>query len=112
MSSAVSLETAQPAGPGGSGHPIVVFSARLSAALDRLADAPAWSLTPEEERTVLVELSRSAARLSELGLRVLAAADRDDVGKVNASPTTGAWYAAANRCTRPAAHADVTLAVA
>src|SRR3954464_14003054 len=115
MTSAGILEWAQPAqpgGPSGGAHPIVVFSARLSAALDRLADAPAWSMTPDEERTVLVELSRSAARLSELGLRVLAAADRDDVGKVNASATTGAWYAAATRCTRPAAHADVTLALA
>src|SRR4051794_41434601 len=109
MSSAVSLETARrahpddPGGPGGSGHPIVVFSARLAAALDRLSDAPAWSMTPEEERTVLVELAVSAARLSELGLRVLAAADRDDVGKFDASATTGAWYAAATRRTRPAA---------
>src|SRR3954465_3595096 len=115
MTSAGILDRAQPAqpgGPGGCAHPIVAFSARLAAALDRLADAPAWSMTPEEERTVLVELSRSAARLSELGLRVLAAADRDDVGKVNASATTGAWYAAATGRTRPAAHADVTLAVA
>src|SRR3954470_21529991 len=106
------VQPAQPGGPGGCAHPIVAFSARLAAALDRLSDAPAWSMTPEEERTVLVELAASAARLSELGLRVLAAADRDDVGKINASATTGAWYAAATRTTRPAAHADVTLALA
>src|SRR4051795_9581514 len=110
MTSAGILEwaqRAQPGGPGGCAHPIVAFSARLAAALDRLADAPAWSMTPEEERTVLVELAASAARLSELGLRVLAAADRDNVGTVNASATTGAWYAAATRCTRPAAPAPV-----
>src|SRR3954454_18791856 len=115
MTSAGILERTQPAqpgGPGGCAHPIVAFSARLAAALDRLADAPAWSMTPEEERTVLVQLATSAARLSELGLRVLAAADRDNVGTVNASATTGAWYAAATPPTRPAAHADVTLALA
>src|SRR3954452_8342789 len=112
MTSAGTVVRAQPGGPGGTAHPIVAFSARLAAALDRLADAPAWSMTPEEERTVLVQLAASAARLSELGLRVLAAADRDDVGKINASATTGAWYAAATRTTRPAAHADVTLALA
>src|SRR3954449_6121243 len=99
MTSAGTVVRAQPGGPGGCAHPIVAFSARLAVALDRLADAPAWSMTPEEERTVLVELAASAARLSELGLRVLAAADRDDVGTVNAAPTTGAWYAAATRST-------------
>src|SRR3954454_18798266 len=115
MSSAGILERTQPAqpgGPGGCAHPIVAFSARLAAALDRLADAPAWAMTPEGGRHVPVQLAASAARLSELGLRVLAAADRDNVGTVNASATTGAWYAAATRTTRPAAHADVTLALA
>src|SRR3954451_4965120 len=115
MTSAGILERAQPAqpgGPGGSAHPIVAFSARPAAALDRLADAPAWSMTPEEERTLLVQLAAAAARLSELGLRVLAAADRDNVGTVNAAATTGAWDAAATRTTRLAGHADVTLALA
>src|SRR4051795_8825962 len=106
------VQPAQPGGPSGGAHPIGAFSARLAAALDRVTDAPAWSMTPEEERTVLVQLAASAARRAELGLRVLAAADRDDVGTVNASATTGAWYAAATRTTRPAAHADVTLALA
>jgi hypothetical protein len=93
-------------------HPIAVFSARLGSALDAVADAPAWSMTAEEERAVLVELSRSAARLSELRLRVLAAADKDDVGKVDGSPSTGAWLAGATRRGRAAARADVALALA
>jgi hypothetical protein len=93
-------------------HPIVHFSARLDHALDALADVPAWSMTADEERAVLVQLSRSSARLSELLLRVLAAADRDDVGKVDGSPSTGAWFAAATGRTRGSARSDVILALA
>jgi hypothetical protein len=93
-------------------HPIAVFSARLGAALDGLAEVPAWAMTVEEERAVLVELSRSSARLSELLLRVLAAADRDDVGKVDGSPSTGAWFAAATGRPRGSARSEVALAVA
>ena len=93
-------------------HPIAVFSARLAAALGAVAEAPAWSMTAEEERAVLVELSRSAARVSELLLRVLAAADHDDVGKVDGSPSTGAWLAGATHRPRGAARSDVAMAMA
>ncbi len=106
MSSADSLEH------GERSHPIAVFSARLGAALDAVASTPAWSMTADEERAVLVELSRSSARLSELLLRVLAAADRDDVGKVDGSPSTGAWLAAATGRTRAGGRSAVALALA
>ncbi len=91
-------------------HPIVGFCHRLEAALDDVGDAAAWSLTPEEERAVLTRLAACSARVGELRLRVLAAADRDDVGKVDGSPSTGAWLAAATRAPRARARADVTLA--
>ncbi|MGZ4437047.1 MAG: DUF222 domain-containing protein [Nocardioidaceae bacterium] len=92
-------------------HPIAWFGVRLHEVLDGL-DAPAWSMTPEEQRSTLVELGRARARLEALELSVLAAADRNDVGSVDASPSTGAWLARATRQTRPVAHGRVRLAQA
>jgi hypothetical protein len=57
------------------GHPLCRFANRLHQALDGLVDAPVWSMTVAEQRVVLVALSVAEARLSELRLQVLAAAD-------------------------------------
>ncbi len=91
-------------------HPIVHFAVRLKAALDVVADAATWSMTPDEERDVLIRLDRSAARVCEVRLRVLAACDRDDVGKADGSASTAAWLAGATRRGRSRAHAEVRLA--
>jgi hypothetical protein len=104
MSSSTGLER-QP-------HPIVGFAARAHAVLDTLTDAPAWSMTREEQRFSLIELARLQARIAELHLRVLAAADRCDLAADTAATSTGAWLAQATRQTRAAAHADVLLAQA
>ncbi|QWZ09469.1 HNH endonuclease [Nocardioides panacis] len=93
-------------------HPIARFSGRLHRVLDGLAEAPAWSMTPDEQRTVVVGLARAEARLAELRLRVLAAADRNDVAADSAATSTGAWLAQVTRRSRGAAHAEVALAVA
>jgi hypothetical protein len=93
-------------------HPLTRFAARLDELLDEVADAGAWSMTAVEEREVLRRLSASAARVSEVYLRVLAAADQDDVGKVDGSPSTAAWLAAATRRSHSEARADVRLASA
>ena len=47
-----------PAGQSPAGHPVVRFTASLAGAIDRLAEVPIWSMTPEEERQALVELRR------------------------------------------------------
>src|SRR5919107_4280946 len=93
-------------------HPIAGFTRRLHAVLDTLADAPAWSMTGEEQRYALTELARAEARISELRFRVLAAADTSDVAADTAATSTGAWLAHATLQTRSAAHADVVLAQA
>ncbi len=93
-------------------HPITRFSLRVQEVLDDLTDVPEWSMTAEEQRTALVELSRAETRLTALRLRVLAAADANAVGTVDASPSTAAWVAHSTRQTRPAAHADLRLATA
>jgi hypothetical protein len=93
-------------------HPITRFSSRVHQVLDGLVGAPAWSMTPEEQRTSLVELARAEARLVELRWRVLAAADRNDIAAESAATSTGAWLAWRTRQTRGAAHAEVKLALA
>ena len=69
-------------------------------------------MTPAEQRAVLVDLARAEARLAGLRLRVLAAADRDDIAADSAATSTGAWLAQHTRLTRGAAHAQVQLALA
>jgi Domain of unknown function (DUF222) len=93
-----------------SGHAIARFSSRLHQVLDGLLGAPAWSMTVAEQRTVLVELSRAEARISELRLRVLAEADRSDVAAESGASSTAAWLAHATRRVRAVARADVRLA--
>ena len=85
-------------------------SASLSGALDGLAGTPLWSMTPEEERTVLVELRRQRARLEELELRLLVQADRDGVGAESGATSTPAWLAHATRTTTTSRHRDLHLA--
>src|SRR5919112_5237136 len=90
-------------------HPIAGFVARAHAVLDTLADAPAWSMTREEQRVSVPELARLQARIAELHYRVLAAADRSDLAGDTAATSTAAWLAQQTRQTRAAAHADVAL---
>ncbi|HSE08965.1 MAG TPA: hypothetical protein VLB29_09875, partial [Nocardioidaceae bacterium] len=60
--------------------PVHGFAGRALAALDRVADAAGWAMSPVEQAEALVELARVEARVVELRWRVLAAADRDDLG--------------------------------
>jgi uncharacterized protein DUF222 len=93
-------------------HPIADFTTRLHARLDDLAQTQAWSMSRDEQRSVLMDLTRGQARIEELRLRVLAAGDRADIAADTAATSTGAWLAHATRSPRSVAHADVTLATA
>ena len=57
---------------GAASHPIAHCSGRVVDAIAAVAGTPAWSMTPNEQRTALVDLTRAQARLCELRLRVLA----------------------------------------
>ena len=94
----------------GPAHPIAWFSARANEVLDGLVESPAWAMTPEEQRSALVDLSKLRDRIAELRLRVLAAGDNNDIGKDEAASSTAAWLAHHTRQERPRAHADVKLA--
>ena len=71
-------------------HAVVRFVGSLHGALDRLAQAPAWSMTPVEQREALVELARAEARVAELRLRVFVEADRSQVGADTGATSTPA----------------------
>ncbi|HET7355600.1 MAG TPA: DUF222 domain-containing protein [Nocardioidaceae bacterium] len=71
---------------------------------------PAWSMTPDEQRHALLELRKQQARLRELELRVLEAADRNDIGAPSGATSTPAWLAHETKTTRAARFADLHLA--
>src|SRR3954466_11261963 len=102
----MSTATHRPQGP----HPIVWFGARVHEVLDGLVVCAAWSMTAHEQRQALVELARAEARIGELRLRVLAAADRNDIAADSAATCTSAWLAVHTGTTRARAHAEVRLA--
>ena len=91
-------------------HAVVRFTDALSGALDRLSTTPAWSMTPAEQARVLVDLRRQQARLRQLELRVLVAADRNEVGVKDGATSTAAWLAHQTGRTRQACFRDLHLA--
>ena len=78
------------------------FVTSLADALDGLKSTPAWSMTPDEQRHALVELRKQQNRLRELELRVLEAADRNDIGAPSGATSTPAWFAHETKTTRAA----------
>ncbi|MGZ4494698.1 MAG: DUF222 domain-containing protein [Nocardioides sp.] len=91
-------------------NPIHGFAGAALAALDRVTEAPAWALSDADLTESVLELTRARAELDELLLRVLAEADRREVGSATGATSTAAWLAQHTRQTRKAAHADVRLA--
>lgn len=88
-------------------NPVHGFAGRALAALDGVADAPAWAMTPREQAETLVELVQLAARVAELRWRVLAAADRNEIGAKDGSTSTAAWLARATRENRSKTNGDL-----
>ena len=99
-----------PAASDGRVHPILGFTRALAGALDRVLVCEPAFLAVEDKRTVLVELARQRARLEALELKVLAAADRHDVGAETGATSTDAWLAHVTLADRPEAAAKVKLA--
>lgn len=91
-------------------HLIVGFTQALSGALDRvLVREPAF-LSADEQRETLIALARQRARLEALELKVLAAADREQVGSDSGAASTGAWLAHVTLADRSEVAAKVRLA--
>ncbi|MFC5177226.1 hypothetical protein [Nocardioides taihuensis] len=93
-------------------HPVAAAVARLHAELDALVETPVWGLEGGQVRDTLGEVTRLAARVAELELRLVAHADRVGAGEGVGATTTGGWWAVATNQTRAVAHRRVKLAVA
>ena len=79
--------------------------------IDRLLMAPVDLIGTEATGAeVLGEATRAISRLEAFRLRVIAEADRAQVGAASGLPSTGSWVAARTRVTGAAAAADVRLA--
>jgi hypothetical protein len=87
-------------------NPVHGFAGAALVALDRVARTPAWAMSPTEQAETLVELSRLQAQVTELSWRVLAAAERDQIGADTATSTAG-WLARQTRQTRARTNAAV-----
>lgn len=74
-------------------HPIARFVGHLEDLLDEDGAAPAWAITPSDLGDALPRLTRLQARLTELVLRVLREADRQQVGDNVDATNTPAWWA-------------------
>ena len=72
-------------------RPWHVFSGRLNARLDALADTDAWTMNATEAAETVVELRRAQARLAAAEARVLAQAERLDIGQRSSATSTAAW---------------------
>ena len=72
-------------------HPVLACAAALGAALDQVAAVDPMFMTTTDKESALVELAVAAARLEELRLRVLDAAD--DVATTHGARDAGAWLA-------------------
>jgi hypothetical protein len=93
-------------------HPVVTFAHALTERLDKLTHTPVWSMTPQEQRDALCELTRAEAQLSALKLRVLAEAERSGAGHERGAVSVADWMAIETRETRITARSDLNLAKA
>lgn len=89
---------------------MVECGVRLKETLAAVAEAPLWSLTVEEHQAALVNLAGIEVQLAALRMRVLASADRNQVGRDQAASSTAAWLAHATRQVVAGAHAHVRFA--
>jgi hypothetical protein len=103
-------DTAAAAAAGAAVHPVLGFARAIQDALDGLAEARLWSMTSAEQQEALIALQRVETRVAELDLRVLAAAERNQVGAEAGATSTAAWLAQQTRQTRGRCAAAARLA--
>jgi len=84
--------------------------AGLRAELSSLMEASVWSMGATETGATLRELTRLAAQVSELELRVAAHAERIGVEDASGATSTASWWAHVSHQTRREAHAKIALA--
>lgn len=93
-------------------HLISAAYARLEAALDAVAQAPAWSMDDTTTRAALRADARVRSKLAALQAKVLAHAHRTGATDAVGATSVAAFLAHETRMTRAEAHRLVTHAVA
>ncbi len=93
-------------------HPIASCLDAVDAALVDVTDVGCWSLADVEVSELLRRAEGAGARLVELRLRLVRAADARDLAKASAATSTSAWLRSLTRVSRAVAGADVRLAAA
>ena len=93
-------------------HPVSRAVASVGAVLDDVAEVALWSMGAEEAADTLTALTRQAARIAELTLRVAVHADTVHVGDEVAASSTANWWAHQTRQDRPATFRLMRLAQA
>ncbi len=91
-------------------HPLLRVLGALQRGCDDLAETVTWSLNDGELREALPELTRVLSRLGEAQARLLAEADRRDLGQAGGHHDAAAWFAVATRTAKPTAKGLVRLA--
>ncbi len=89
--------------------PVLRFADSMHRALDALSDTAAWAMSDREQAEALVSLARADSRLAELRMRVLVAADRNQVGAEVGATSTPAWLAHETKTTRQRNFRDLHL---
>ncbi len=91
-------------------HPLLRLVGALAELRDQAGETATWSLSDGELREVLPALTRVLAGLCEIQVRLLAEADRRDLGETDGHHDAAGWFAVTTRTTRPAAKGLVRLA--
>jgi hypothetical protein len=91
-------------------HPVVGAVVGLRSELSSLSRTPVWSLSTSDTETALVEAQALITQAEQLQLRLLAHADRVDVGGSVGATSPANWLAHQTRITGAAAHRAKRLA--
>jgi hypothetical protein len=94
----------------GSRHPVVDTVVDLRSDLSDLSRTPVWGLSAADTEAALVEATRLITQAEQLRLRLLAHAERVDVGDRVGATSPANWLANETRTTRAAAHRASRLA--
>lgn len=92
-------------------HPVAATVASVREYLSAVVGTPVWSMTTSETETALIEVARLESQVAQLKLRLLAHAERVQVGQAVGATSAANWFAHTTRTVRPAAHRAAGLAV-
>ena len=91
-------------------HPVAAAVAAVRAELGSVAGTPVWSMSASEAGESLVAVTQLAAQVAQLQMRLLAHAERVEVGADVGATSAANWLAHQTKTTRTAVHRSGRLA--